>query len=145
MNTLPTKEQSFELMANMRRFLDYVEALMKLRDENGGDYCGFSFTEKTQLIANLNEMFVKHNFGIELRFSGKQQVEPTAPLSFVYRNWRGEISLRNVQPMSFWFGRTQWHPEDQWFLKAVDTRNNEERDFAFKDIMSTNNVQLTVD
>lgn len=40
-----------------------------------------------------------------------------------YTNWRGErrertITVSIAQPMVF--GKTKWHPEDQWLLQAYD-------------------------
>lgn len=54
-------------------------------------------------------------------------------LTFRYRNWRGEESLRVVTPKRIWFGTTRWHPEPQWFLKAFDREKDEHRDFALRD------------
>lgn len=56
------------------------------------------------------------------------------PLSFVYRNWRGEVSQRRVRPLGIRFGSTEWHPEPQWLLRAVDLDKDEEREFAMRDI-----------
>lgn len=56
------------------------------------------------------------------------------PLTFPYTNWRGEHALRKVLPLRIWFGSTEWHPEPQWFLRALDIDKCEERDFAFSAI-----------
>lgn len=58
----------------------------------------------------------------------------TKRTSFVYRNWCGETAHRLVEPVAVWFGRTQWHPEMQWFMRAVDVEKQEVRDFAMKDM-----------
>ncbi len=55
-------------------------------------------------------------------------------LKFQYVNWRGEASWRVVIPLEIWFGRTEWHPVDQWFIKAIDIEKGEERDFALVDM-----------
>ncbi len=55
-------------------------------------------------------------------------------LKFVYKNWKGEIQGREVQPIKIWYGSTKWHPEEQWFLKAKDVAKGEVRDFALIDI-----------
>lgn len=52
----------------------------------------------------------------------------------IYTNWRGETAERTITPISIWFGHTEWHKEDQWLLKAIDTEKDAERDFALKDI-----------
>ncbi|WP_085032732.1 hypothetical protein [Ensifer aridi] len=56
-------------------------------------------------------------------------------LSFRYTNWRGETARRTVVPIEIWFGKTEWHPMEQWFLKAQDVEKGEIRDFAFLDIV----------
>lgn len=51
-------------------------------------------------------------------------------VQFTYTNHRGETVLRRVQPAGIWFGKTQWHPKEQWLLRALDMDRNEWRDFA---------------
>jgi hypothetical protein len=58
------------------------------------------------------------------------------PLFIVYRNWRGEIGVREIYPKSTYFGVTQWHPEPQWFMLAHDVSKGAIRDFAMTDILS---------
>ncbi len=55
-------------------------------------------------------------------------------LTFRYRNWRGQVATRVVMPESIWYGTSEWHPESQWFLRAIDAEKGEVRDFAFADI-----------
>jgi len=59
------------------------------------------------------------------------------PVEFSYRNWRGEISKRRVVPFSVRFGSTDWHPEPQWLLLAMDLDKDSVREFALKDIGTT--------
>lgn len=58
----------------------------------------------------------------------------TTNLTFTYRNWRGQVSVRTVRPENIWFGVSEWHPGAQWFLRAVDVEKGELRDFALLDI-----------
>ncbi len=58
-----------------------------------------------------------------------------SPLVFIYENWKGEINKRSVLPLSIWYGNTDFHKENQWFLKAIDIEKIVERDFAIKDII----------
>lgn len=60
--------------------------------------------------------------------------DPLKEICFQYKNWRGEVSLRKVLPLKMWFGSTDWHAGDQWFIKAIDLEKGEERDFALLDI-----------
>lgn len=62
------------------------------------------------------------------------QEAPHTYLRIEYTNWRGETTIRTIQPMSIWFGNTKWHSLDQWFLHALDVDKGEERDFALTDI-----------
>lgn len=57
------------------------------------------------------------------------------PLKFEYINWEGKRTIRKVKPIKVWYGKTEWHPEEQWFLKAKDIEKNAERDFALKDVL----------
>jgi hypothetical protein len=50
-----------------------------------------------------------------------------------YRNWRGEERTREVRPISLRYGRTDWHPNDQWLLLAVDEEDARTKEFALKD------------
>ncbi|MBL0372612.1 hypothetical protein JJB09_11290 [Rhizobium sp. KVB221] len=60
--------------------------------------------------------------------------KPVKELQFQYKNWRGETSLRTIIPIEIWYGKTEWHPLEQWFIKAIDLEKGEERDFALVDI-----------
>lgn len=57
-------------------------------------------------------------------------------VKIIYKNWKGVTSTRTIFPQEIWFGHTQWHPADQWFLAAIDLDKNEPRDFALCDIIS---------
>jgi predicted DNA-binding transcriptional regulator YafY len=52
----------------------------------------------------------------------------------IYTNWRGETAERTIEPIEIWYGSTEWHPEEQWLLKAIDVAKKAERDFAVKAI-----------
>jgi len=56
-------------------------------------------------------------------------------IRFQYKNWRGELSIRTVLPENIWFGSSEWHPSDQWFMRALDVEKGETRDFALQDIV----------
>jgi hypothetical protein len=46
-----------------------------------------------------------------------------------------ESAVRRVKPIEVWYGKTEWHPKEQWFLKAMDLEKGEERNFAIRDIL----------
>lgn len=62
-----------------------------------------------------------------------QHVQPGAPVTLTYTNWRGETAQRTIIPRSIRWGSTEWHPEPQWLLTAFDVDKGSERDFALKD------------
>jgi hypothetical protein len=51
-----------------------------------------------------------------------------------YTNWRGERAKRRIAPASIFWGATEWHPDEQWHLLALDLDRDVERVFAMKDI-----------
>jgi predicted DNA-binding transcriptional regulator YafY len=57
-------------------------------------------------------------------------------IKIVYKNYRGETALREVLPQRVWFGATEWHPEEQWLLEAIDLDKGAPRSFALRDIQS---------
>lgn len=54
----------------------------------------------------------------------------------IYRNWRGEVDLRRIQPMSIKFDTSKWHPEPQWLLHAYDADKRELRMFALRNFLT---------
>lgn len=67
--------------------------------------------------------------------SFKEEFNPNKVISFRYKNWKGEISLRKVVPQDIWFGSTEFHKEEQWLLTAIDVEKQANRDFAINDIL----------
>jgi predicted DNA-binding transcriptional regulator YafY len=66
-------------------------------------------------------------------------VESDGSVKFRYRNHEGKVALRHVRFQStgrnlFW-GRTEFHPEEQWLLETWDLDRNQGRTFALKDIL----------
>jgi predicted DNA-binding transcriptional regulator YafY len=61
-------------------------------------------------------------------------MDPEQTVQILYTNYRGETSVRKIQPKRLWFGTTEWHPEPQWLLDALDLDKNADRAFAMKDI-----------
>jgi predicted DNA-binding transcriptional regulator YafY len=55
-------------------------------------------------------------------------------LSFPYKNYRGEISSRNVIFLGLDYGMNEWYPEDQWFMRCFDLDKGAYRSFALKHI-----------
>jgi len=56
------------------------------------------------------------------------------PMKVRYTNWRGETAIRTIVPLEVYFGKTEYHPEEQWLLKVWDVERSAERIYAFKEI-----------
>jgi hypothetical protein len=48
----------------------------------------------------------------------------------VYVNWKGERRERAVAPSRLFWGSTEWHPEPQWLVEALDVEKQTQRTFA---------------
>jgi predicted DNA-binding transcriptional regulator YafY len=65
-------------------------------------------------------------------------------VTFTYKNYRGEASVRLVRPIMVAFGSTGFHPEPQWLLHAWDINKEAERTFAMKDIKDWEGVSQPI-
>jgi predicted DNA-binding transcriptional regulator YafY len=63
-------------------------------------------------------------------------VDIAKAIGIIYTNYRGETAQRTIVPQRVWFGATEWHPEEQWLLDAIDLEKGAERSFALRDIKS---------
>lgn len=61
---------------------------------------------------------------------------PEQVVSIRYTNYRGETADRRIVPLRIRFAATDWHPEEQWLLDAIDVDKGAERSFALRDIHS---------
>lgn len=59
---------------------------------------------------------------------------PREEVMIDYTNWRGVRSHRRIRPIRIAYENSEWHPETQWILHAVDIEKNLAREFAIKDI-----------
>ena len=63
--------------------------------------------------------------------NGRQPKE--VAIKGIYKNYRGETSLRTIIPLEFHYGLTEYHKEEQWLMKVWDLDKNAFRDYALKD------------
>lgn len=75
-------------------------------------------------------------FGSASQSASQIDVDQRKAIKIVYTNYRGETASRHVVPQRVWFGATDWHPEEQWLLDAIDLDKGAERSFALLDIKS---------
>jgi hypothetical protein len=52
-----------------------------------------------------------------------------------YTNYRGETAIRTIWPIDISFKSTEYHPEQQWILRALDVDKGQQRDFALRDMV----------
>ncbi len=72
--------------------------------------------------------------------AGGVEGRPDAPCHIVeYTNWRGETARRTIIPIRMWWGKTEWHPQEQWMLTAWDVEKEATRDFAWQDMKPVQN------
>lgn len=60
--------------------------------------------------------------------------EQGATVTIDYTNWRDERALRTIHPTALRWGATEFHPEPQWLLDAMDVDKGAARTFALRDI-----------
>ena len=51
-----------------------------------------------------------------------------------YTNWNGKHGTRNIVPVRIFWGKTEFHPKNQWLLEAYDLDKNAGRIFAMDEI-----------
>ncbi|NRD80304.1 hypothetical protein HPT25_23565 [Bacillus sp. BRMEA1] len=55
-------------------------------------------------------------------------------IRFRYKNWKDVVTVRKAFVKGFFFGKTEYHPDYQCFIKGFDLDKMAIRDFAVKDI-----------
>lgn len=62
---------------------------------------------------------------------------PVGVWEFAYRNHAGDVAIRKAIPLELWFGTSEFHDGEQWFVhaEALD-RDGAKRDFALADLVS---------
>jgi hypothetical protein len=62
------------------------------------------------------------------------EVQYVTRIAFDYINWKGSQSRRRARVMGIFWGSTEYHPEEQWLIKAMDLDKKQERVFAMRDM-----------
>lgn len=76
-------------------------------------------------------------------FESKQPLssDENSIITFLYKNYRGEVSTRRIIPLSISFDSNEWHPEPQWLLRARDMdKLGAIRLFALRDCVFNTNL-----
>jgi len=48
----------------------------------------------------------------------------------------------SIRPVKIYFGRTDWHPEEQWLMEAIDLEIQQTRVFAMRDMRRADNATI---
>ncbi len=51
-----------------------------------------------------------------------------------YTNYKNETAIRKILPKELYFGKTPFHPKEEWLLKVHDVEKNAKRIYSLKDI-----------
>ena len=66
----------------------------------------------------------------------KMQTQPVdIPIKVKYKNYQGEIGIRNIIPQNVYYGSTEFHKTDQWLMDVWDVEKDAQRTYAMLDIM----------
>lgn len=57
-------------------------------------------------------------------------------LSFLYKNYKGDVSLRQVTSPKIFFGDSEYHGDNTWLMEAYDVNKQEMRTFHLPDIIN---------
>lgn len=70
------------------------------------------------------------------------QLLPTKPkkLRFRYTNHKLETEQRRVEVIRVWWGASEYHTGEQWFLQAMCSDRHEVRNFAMRDMTEVSEV-----
>ena len=64
----------------------------------------------------------------------RPEIDPRKVVHVVYTNWRGKTRVRRIYPIRIYWGKTEYHPEEQWLLEVWDIDKDAPRTYAMKDI-----------
>lgn len=65
--------------------------------------------------------------------TGKKEISDIA-VKVRYKNWKGEVAIRNIIPLEVFYGSTEYHREEQWFMRVWDLDKENFRNYALKDV-----------
>lgn len=149
--TLNAKPRSDSAILEARKYLSptqlFLFECMRFVDWAAGEGIGPAKGRKTKDPANIIERYCEDldkdkfelidMYELAIALNGHSPDIPApigAPITFTYKNWRGEVARRTVTPAKIWYGSSQHHPEPQWFLRGFDHQRKAERDFAMRDM-----------
>lgn len=61
-------------------------------------------------------------------------IDQLREIKMLYKNNRGETTVRRLVPIKIFFGQTEWHQDEQWLLEAYDVDRTANRTYALREI-----------
>lgn len=71
---------------------------------------------------------------LEVETNHENHAMESKRVEILYTNYRGEQAWRSILPVKLWFGVTEWHTGEQWFIDAEDVDRKVMRSFALHSI-----------
>jgi len=92
--------------------------------------------EKTGFVLKRERKVLKRFFGAKKDNGWRQSKMLTdkKAVRITYTNYRGETGERTIIPLELIFSKNEWHPQEQWMIRAIDVDKGAERTFTLKDI-----------
>lgn len=89
-------------------------------------------TQSTKNSGNIIRTAMKETFTRVNRMK-TQPVE--IPIKVKYKNWKGEIGIRTIIPLSVQYNHTEYHTKNQWLMEVWDVEKDALRTYAMMDII----------
>lgn len=58
-----------------------------------------------------------------------------------YTNWKGSRRERRIIPLDMFIGSSEFHPQEQWLMKAIDLEDNVVKSFAMSGLHGWRSVE----
>ena len=103
---------------------------------NGINRCGNPAVENCKEYTPDSFWSSRARFSATLPESMKKKLNDDLKMvvKIAYTNYKGELSVRLIDPIEMYFGFIEYHHKKQWLLKAYDFEKSAIRVFAMKDI-----------
>ena len=66
---------------------------------------------------------------------------PTRVVMIDYTNWRNERRVRSIKPIEIIWGCSEWHPVNQYLLRAKDMEDGKVKDFTMSGIHAWGSIK----
>ncbi len=71
------------------------------------------------------------------------KIDNNKVLTLLYKNWKGQTSIRKVQPIgNMYWGQTEYYKQDQWLFDVWDLDKDAPRTYAMNHIIQILNNEI---